>query len=651
MALLSNYRLIGLNPAFPKSVYRIRGWILYFLIIFLPLSLYAQATPESCINCHSDLMQQKVLHAAATDACDNCHLSTGVEHPGGEGKGFKLNEELPGLCFICHEDLTKEYIHAPAEMGECLMCHSPHSSPNKSLLIESPQSSLCAQCHDMGITERAVKHKPVEEGNCSSCHDPHQSDISRFLITKKPDLCLNCHATVKEEKTYAIQHPPFEDDCSNCHDPHSSNESRLLVEKSPDLCYLCHDNIQSTVQTATVPHPAVEDACSNCHSPHASKHTRLLIDEEKALCFTCHEEQTKQYIHPPADGECHLCHQPHGSVNPSLLANASQSALCSECHDISMTRKEFKHAPVEMGSCSDCHDPHQSDFSNFLKTSKPELCMECHDDIRQVKAYNNQHPPFEDECSNCHETHSADNKHLLAEKTPDLCYLCHDNLQSAIETAAVIHGVVTDEKGCGNCHSPHASNEYRLLLHNEQQLCLDCHSKTITVSTKGDSISSQGVAEVSEPKTRKIENIGKYFRKGNVIHGAIELAGCATCHDPHASDKALLLKGSFPEGLYAPANPDNFELCFTCHDASILTSVTSTATGFRNGDKNLHYVHINGTKGRSCRICHNVHGSPNMHLINDFILFGNWNMPLGYVPNENGGSCSTGCHAKKNYSR
>ena len=92
------------------------------------------------------------------------------------------------------------------------------------------------------------------------------------------------------------------------------------------------------------------------------------------------------------------------------------------------------------------------------------------------------------------------------------------------------------------------------------------------------------------------------------------------------------------------------ELCFQCHDKGLIeNSVTTTATKFRNGDENLHFKHINGQKGRNCNVCHNVHGSENAHLINKKTSFGKWEMPINYTPLENGGTCSTGCHAEKKY--
>nr|MDA3952452.1 OmpA family protein [Bacteroidales bacterium] len=75
------------------------------------------------------------------------------------------------------------------------------------------------------------------------------------------------------------------------------------------------------------------------------------------------------------------------------------------------------------------------------------------------------------------------------------------------------------------------------------------------------------------------------------------------------------------------------------------------ATNFRNGNVNMHYLHINGEKGRSCNTCHDVHGTKGKFLISDKVLFGNWEMDMNYVVKEFGGSCATGCHAEEEYNR
>jgi predicted CXXCH cytochrome family protein len=408
------------------------------------------------------------------------------------------------------------------------------------------------------------------------------------------------------------------------------------TETDKKTCKDCH---RALIEQKVV-HAVAADDCESCHTTNGNEHPKQgvkgfdLVEKVPALCFMCHEQNSKTNIHPPSEaGECLTCHSPHASANKGLLIKGPQAALCADCHDTGPNEKPVKHKPVSEGNCTACHDPHQSDFSRFLKVEKPQLCYNCHATVQKQTELKTIHPPFTDDCANCHETHSADTEKLLLQKIPGLCYNCHD-MQTAIENAKVVHKVVNDARGCANCHSAHATDNEKLLITNGKDLCLSCHSKIVKTGE------------------RTLANIGMLLKKGNTIHGAIEGDGCTACHNPHASEQTLLLKGAFPEGQYVDAKPESFELCFTCHDQELLTTETSaTATQFRNGEQNLHYLHVNGEKGRNCNVCHNVHGSASAHLINDKVKFGSWDMPIQFQHEENGGSCNTGCHAKKKYAR
>jgi len=80
------------------------------------------------------------------------------------------------------------------------------------------------------------------------------------------------------------------------------------------------------------------------------------------------------------------------------------------------------------------------------------------------------------------------------------------------------------------------------------------------------------------------------------------------------------------------------------------------STKFRNGKKNLHFVHANkAVKGRTCRACHEVcaecqsSGFPK-HVV-ESVGFSYWKMPMNFIPNANGGSCAPGCHGENQYTR
>jgi hypothetical protein len=76
-----------------------------------------------------------------------------------------------------------------------------------------------------------------------------------------------------------------------------------------------------------------------------------------------------------------------------------------------------------------------------------------------------------------------------------------------------------------------------------------------------------------------------------------------------------LLSKPYPETFYAEFNPENFAMCFTCHDKKLVEAKEAEGlTGFRNGKQNLHFAHVNKEKGRTCRACHEKHASPRIML-------------------------------------
>ena len=183
------------------------------------------------------------------------------------------------------------------------------------------------------------------------------------------------------------------------------------------------------------------------------------------------------------------------------------------------------------------------------------------------------------------------------------------------------HPALATPSGCASCHSPHASDNEKLLLGPLKETCLGCHKNVLTKDMA-------------------------------VLHPPVAEGKCTACHAPHGSAYPKLLVQDFPQDLYAPYSDTAFALCFTCHNRDLVQYPdTSFATGFRDGERNLHYVHVNRPKGRSCMLCHAPHGSAGPELIAESVAFGKWRLPLKFVKTETGGSCSPGCHKPASYDR
>jgi predicted CXXCH cytochrome family protein len=136
-------------------------------------------------------------------------------------------------------------------------------------------------------------------------------------------------------------------------------------------------------------------------------------------------------------------------------------------------------------------------------------------------------------------------------------------------------------------------------------------------------------------------------------HGPVQKGDCVSCHGPHGADYYRILVNYFPPEFYAPYSTDKYALCFGCHNQDIsIDEFTTTLTGFRNGDKNMHFVHVNKTpKGRTCRSCHEVHAGKQAKHIREKVPFGKLSYPIRFTKTANGGSCVVGCHVERGYDR
>jgi len=383
--------------------------------------------------------------------------------------------------------------------------------------------------------------------------------------------------------------------------------------------------------------------CASCHEPEGTLHQFTLADVP-ALCTGCHEEigkriKTEATVHDPAE-DCTDCHDPHGGEVDALLLGITEEddlkPLCFECHDEELVGDRYAHGPAEQGECTMCHDPHASSAPSLLLAEGVELCGDCHDDIADsVRESEYVHDPAEESCVECHNPHSGPYPKMLPAEKRQVCNECHDDIVDEAETAAVDHAPVLGGEECVGCHSPHASDNPANLLKPQRDLCLGCHDKPVE---SGDST---------------LIDMKSWLQRHPEWHKPIRDDNCTGCHQPHGSSNFRLLKDSFPSSFYASFDLDAYGLCFSCHESAAFTiPTTRTLTGFRDGNRSLHFLHVNKkTRGRTCRACHELHASSNPLLIREKVRFGKWMMPLNFEKTDRGGSCHPGCHSTRTYDR
>jgi predicted CXXCH cytochrome family protein len=230
----------------------------------------------------------------------------------------------------------------------------------------------------------------------------------------------------------------------------------------------------------------------------------------------------------------------------------------------------------------------------------------------------------QENCVNCHNPHSETNEFLLPQSTPDLCYGCHSELAEH-KASPVPHQPVAEGK-CGSCHDSHATDHPNMFKIAQEQLCFSCHVE-----------------------------MGRLLSDKEHKHGPVTEGDCNACHDPHGSTNYRILKQYFPEEFYMPYSADNYAACFACHNESVVQEPnTTTLTDFRDGDINLHYLHVNKeVKGRSCKACHEAHATAQAKHIRNSVPYGSmdWELPVTFTKFDDGGNCVVGCHGPKDYRR
>jgi len=432
---------------------------------------------------------------------------------------------------------------------------------------------------------------------------------------------------------FYVHHDPAALNCKECHRLRRGKYDfrRITPARSNCTTGKCHDSMG---KAAHVHGPVGAGVCISCHSPHGSFQPMSLERTGQELCLVCHQAKREEFsqgnIHKPVTKGCTECHNPHESpMRFQLRGNGtSVSSLCFNCHESAIFTKAHRHGPVGAGDCIACHRPHASRFPSLLIASpeKGEVCFKCHQDRKNEFTMTQVHKPVAENCNKCHDPHSSDARFQLHKEGGELCASCHKKLSpkvySDIKNAKYKHEPV-DQGKCADCHRVHSSNVKPLLKSTTEALCFSCH----------DELSD----EVQGSKNR---------------HGPVQTGDCMACHKVHGSEFSRLLVRYFPEEFYKEYSPENYDLCFGCHNKDIAKKkYTKTLTNFRDGEYNLHFFHVNMKKGRNCVACHDAHASNQPKHIRYEVPFGAWSYPISITKTKTGGTCVVGCHAPKSYDR
>jgi predicted CXXCH cytochrome family protein len=414
--------------------------------------------------------------------------------------------------------------------------------------------------------------------------------------------------------------------------------------------------------------PTAVSACDACHTySDVAAHKFKLKAQGKDLCTFCHIDKAASdapYLHKPfADGQCLECHDPHGSEVQFNLRKNDVNATCLNCHAAVLEGHQNIHKAVTAGNCTACHNAHSAEHQRLLVKETRDLCFSCHDDVKhQVQTATSFHDPLKpggSDCLKCHTPHASDTTHQLKAPPAQLCGSCHQDIAKIASGATVPHPAVADGEACLNCHTPHGSEHAKLMKSDQISTCLACHNeKPQAAEAKHEELNPARPVFADQPAAKQeapkivAKPVSQLAIKGLNPHGPVAEGKCAACHDVHGASHPKLLNAPFSDQFTRPYSVESFALCAECHgDKMAADATTATATNFRDGERNLHFVHVNKEKGRSCSACHSVHASRFDQQICDTVTYGNWQLPINFKPIEGGGSCAPGCHRAQTYTR
>ena len=294
-------------------------------------------------------------------------------------------------------------------------------------------------------------------------------------------------------------------------------------------------------------------------------------------------------------------------------------------------------APYTAGDCSVCHQSSDPKKPGPVRKAGNALCYGCHEEFQEIMARRYKHPPAVVACTNCHNAHDSRERKLLHEEQAAQCFDCHKNIKAIAENAKVKHGALTTHRKCANCHNPHGANIEKLLTALPFDQCVGCHS----------------VDGIKDWKGVALTNYKEFLEENGVWHKPVAAKDCSACHRTHGGDNFRLLISQYPSQFYAPYDLKNYALCYGCHNEKVVSvEQTTTLTNFRDGSKNLHFVHVNKQEhGRTCRACHGVHAAKQDYRIREGVPYGTagWVLKVNFTRTPTGGRCAKTCHDVKTY--
>lgn len=286
-----------------------------------------------------------------------------------------------------------------------------------------------------------------------------------------------------------------------------------------------------------------------------------------ALCFAQADPDASPFL---GTSGCRGCHP---TVAAAFFRNPHFKSVAEGGQIPERTGCEGCHGPGRAHAESRGKTPIARIFPRMSANQILETCLGCHmKDLSKANIQHSQHTESGVACTNCHSIHrSPEKRFLLANRQPDLCYGCHANVRAQF-SMPFKHRVNEGAVLCTDCHNPHGTYAVtwrmgarpRMVdqrLGNEEP-CLKCHAD----------------------------------KRGPFVfeHAPVRVDGCETCHNPHGSTNAKLLR-----------RPVVFTLCLECHNGAGNFGRSNDAVPLQGSNHNML-----DPRFQRCTLCHvRIHGS------------------------------------------
>jgi hypothetical protein len=369
-------------------------------------------------------------------------------------------------------------------------------------------------------------------GRCDACHAVALSS------TRMGDLCLNCHAQVKQEiASKGGLHGRLLATSTNCRDCHTDHRGATASLTLADPRVFPHEQTGYTLAAHSLKGQGGSFGCRDCHpgSPvsfkaptcaacHKALDAPFMAQHEQTFgttCLNCHDgadtygKSFKHTTYPLTGGheqaQCAGCHQ--GAT--TLVALRATTKECVACH----AAKDVHQGRLGT-SCAECHttatwtdakiDHNRTRFA-LVGQHVGGLCESCHVDrhwagigmtCRSCHAKDDPHASqFPGDCASCHSAtgwkdvtfdHSTTTFALQGAHAGPTCAACHANGRyvgtptacAACHTKPSSHGSALSGT-CSSCHTTtawkpatfnHDKAAFKLTGAHQSVTCQKCHA-------------------------------------------------------------------------------------------------------------------------------------------------------------------------------